>query len=163
MADIVQLIWAIVISMLPVTELRLGLPLAIGYAIKSNVPIWLVFFVILLANILVIFLVFLFLDYAHKHLVKIRFYERAFGFLLKRTQRKVDKIEKKMGIYGYIALAVFVGIPLPATGAWTGCLIAWILGLNRKKSILAISLGVLIAGILILAGTLGVIKIFDLS
>lgn len=163
MADIVQLIWAIVISMLPVTELRIGLPLAIGYAIKNNISVWLIFFIILLANIIVIFLVFLFLDYAHKHLVKIRFYERAFGFLLKRTQKKVDKIEKKSGIYGYIALAIFVGIPLPATGAWTGCLIAWILGLDRKKSILAISLGVLTAGVLILAGTLGVIKIFGLS
>lgn len=163
MADIVQLIWAIIISMLPITELRIGLPLAIGYAIKTGVPILLVFSIILLANLLVIFLVFLFLDYAHKHLMKIKAYKTAFGFLLKRTQKKVDKIEKKRGIYGYIALMLFVGIPLPATGAWTGCLIAWILGLDRKKSIWAISLGVLIAGVLILAGTLGVIKIFGLS
>ena len=163
MADIVQLIWAVIISMLPVTELRIGLPLAIGYAIKSNISIWLIFPIIISANILVIFLVFLFLDYAHKHLINIKAYKTAFGFLLKRTQKKVDKIEKKRGIYGYIALALFVGIPLPATGAWTGCLIAWLLGLERKKSIFAISLGVLIAGILILAGTLGVIKIFGLS
>ena len=163
MADIVQLIWAIIISMLPVTELRIGLPLAIGYAIKSNISVWLIFLIIISANILVIFLVFLFLDYAHKHLMNIKAYKTAFGFLLKRTQKKVDKVEKKRGVYGYIALALFVSIPLPATGAWTGCLIAWILGLDRKKSIFAISLGVLIAGVLILAGTLGVVKIFGLS
>ena len=163
MADIVQLIWAIVISMLPVTELRIGLPIAIDYAIKSSISVWFVFFVIILANILVIFLIFLFLDYAHKHLMKIDSYRKVFGFFLKRAQKKVDEVEKGMGVYGYIALALFVAVPLPATGAWTGCLIAWILGLDRKKSILAIALGVLIAGALILAGTLGVMKIFGLS
>ena len=51
---------------------------------------------------------------------------------------------------GFLALTLFVGIPLPGTGAWTGCLIAWILGLNRKKSVLSITLGVVIASILVI-------------
>ena len=52
MSGIVQLIWAIVISMLPVTELRIGLPIAIDYAIKSSISVWLVFFLVLLAKTL---------------------------------------------------------------------------------------------------------------
>jgi uncharacterized membrane protein len=57
---------------------------------------------------------------------------------------------------GYIALMIFVAIPLPGTGAWTGTLIAWTLGLNRLKSFIAIAVGVLIAGLLVLLLSLGV-------
>jgi len=80
---------------------------------------------------------------------------------MKRFQKKVDKFEKRYESIGFLALVLFVGIPLPGTGAWTGCLVSWILGLNRKKSIFAISLGVLIAGVLILLGTLGFISWFS--
>ena len=61
---------------------------------------------------------------------------------------------------GFLALVLFVAVPLPGTGAWTGCLASWLLGLERKKSILAIACGVLIAGIYVLLGTMGIIGLF---
>jgi len=70
-------------------------------------------------------------------------------------QKKIDKFERKYQKIGFLALMLLVAIPLPGTGAWTGCIISWVLGLERKKSIMAISAGVMIAGVLILLGMLG--------
>ena len=61
----------------------------------------------------------------------------------------------KMEVWGYLALTLFVAVPVPGTGAWTGTLVAWVLGLDRWKSIGAISLGVVIAGLIILFTSLG--------
>jgi uncharacterized membrane protein len=156
-----RIIWAIILSMLPVTELRVGLPLAIVYANEHNIPVSLVFSLIVLANILVIFFVFYFLDNIHHLLLRIKSYKKFFEFYIKKIQRKLDKFEKKYSAIGFLALTLFVAVPLPATGAWSGVLIAWLLGLDRKKSILSISLGVVIAGVLVLIGTLGFLRIFS--
>jgi len=126
-----QLILAIILSILPISELRGGLPIAINYAIKKGVSIWPIFSLIVLVNIFAIFLAFLILDYLHKHLMKFKGYRKIFGFFLKRTQKKAKYVEKRMKIYGYLALAIFVAVPIPITGAWTGTLIAWLLGLDR--------------------------------
>jgi len=155
-----RLFYAIILTLMPITELRAGLPLALIYAIDNNIPIFLIFLLIVLINILLIFFIFFFLDYLHSALMNIKIYKETYNKFLKRFQKKVDKLEKRHNVLGFLALTLFVAIPLPGTGAWTGTLAAWILGLNRKKSILAISLGVLIAGILILFGTLGVLKLF---
>ena len=157
-----QLLLAIILSVLPISELRGGLPVAVNYAIKNDLSVWPIFLLIILVNILVIFFIFFFLDFLHLSFMKIRCYRKTFDFFLERTRKKVRKVEKDMKNYGYLALAIFVAIPLPATGAWTGCLIAWILGLDRKKSILAISAGVLAAGIIILIVSLGVINLFKI-
>ncbi len=154
-----QLILASILSVLPISELRGGLPLALNYAVKNNVSVWLVFFLILALNILIIFFIFMFLDFLHSEFMKLGFYRKTFNFFLERTRKKAKKIEAGMEKYGYLALTLFVAVPLPATGAWTGCLIAWILGLERKKSILAISGGVIIAGILIFLASMGVINL----
>lgn len=155
-----RIIYALILTVMPVTELRVGLPLALVYALENNIPIYLVFPLIILLNILVIFFIFYFLDNLHNLFMKNNFYRKIFNSYMKRFQKKIDKFEIKYKSTGFFALVLFVGIPLPGTGAWTGCLVSWILGLNRKKSILAISLGVLIAGVLILLGTLGFISWF---
>lgn len=155
-----KLIYALILTIMPVTELRVGLPIAIIYAIEHNIPIILIFSLIVLLNILVIFLVFYFLDNLHNIFMNLKFYRKFFEVCLKRFQKKVDRFEKRYEILGFLALVLFVAIPLPGTGAWTGCLVSWLLGLDRKKSILAIALGVLIAGILVLLGTLGFINLF---
>jgi uncharacterized membrane protein len=157
-----KLLYAILLTLMPVTELRVGLPLAISYAIENNIPIFLIFLLIISVNILLIFFVFYFLDKIHSHLMKIKFYKNIFQKFLKRFQKKVDKFEEKHGKTEFWALALFVAVPLPGTGAWSGCLLAWILDLNRKRSILAISLGVIIAGIIILIGSLGFVKLFNM-
>lgn len=157
-----KLLYAIILTILPITELRVGLPVAISYAIENNIPIFLIFILIVLINILLVFFVFFFLDNIHKSLLKIKTYKRIFEKYLKRFQKKVDKFEKKHKTLGFFALTLFAAAPLPGTGAWSGCLLAWLLDLNRKKSILAISLGVLIAGIIILIGSLGFIELLNL-
>jgi uncharacterized membrane protein len=155
-----RIIYALILTVMPITELRVGLPLALIYALENNIPIYLIFPLIILLNILVIFFIFYFLDNLHATFMRIKLYRKIFNSYMKRFQKKVDKFEKKYESIGFLALILFVGIPLPGTGAWTGCLVSWILGLDRKKSIFAISLGVLIAGVLILLGTLGFISWF---
>jgi len=155
-----KLILAIILSILPISELRGGLPLAIIYANQHNIPIFFVFTLIVLTNILAIFIAFYFLDHLHKFFFKkIKFYRKFFESYINKLQKKVDKFENKYSTLGFLALTIFVGIPLPGTGAWTGCIISWLLKLDRKKSILSIAFGVIIAGILMLLGTLGVIAL----
>lgn len=153
-----KLIYAILLTMMPFTELRVGLPLAISYAIEQSIPIWLVFILILLLNILLIFFVFYFLDVIHRRLIDWRFYNKHFEKYLVRFQKKVDKFEHRREKLGFIALALFVAVPLPGTGAWSGCLVSWLLGLERKKSVLAIGIGILIAGLIILFASLGFVR-----
>ena len=150
-----KLLYAILLTLLPGTELRFGLPVAMLYAQENNISLILIFLLIVLINILLIFFIFFFLDYLHKWLINFKFYERFFKACLKKFQKRVDKFEKRHASLGFLALTLFVAIPLPGTGAWSGSLVSWILGLDRKKSILAISLGVSIAGLLIFLGVLG--------
>jgi uncharacterized membrane protein len=153
-----RIIYALILTVLPISELRGGLPLAILYARDSGISVLLIFILVILLNILVIFFIFYFLDNIHSLLMKTNFYRRIFEYFFRRFQRKVSKFEKRYKTLGFLALTLFVAIPLPVTGAWTGCLLAWTLGLDRKKSILSISAGVFIAGILILFGTLGYLR-----
>jgi uncharacterized membrane protein len=155
-----RLVYALILTIMPVTELRVGLPLAIIYAMEHNIPIMLIFSLVILLNILVIFGIFYFLDHLHNIFMKFKFYKRIFEKYIERFQKKVDVLEKKHNSGGFFALVFFVAVPLPGTGAWTGCLASWLLGLDRKKSILAIALGVLIAGIFVLLGTVSFINLF---
>lgn len=86
-------------------------------------------------------------------------YRRTFNFYLEKIQRKVDRFEKRHDKIGFYALLLFVAVPLPGTGAWSGTILSWLLGLDRKKSIMAIAAGVMIAGLIILLGTLGFISL----
>src|SRR3989338_1496616 len=137
------LIKAIIASLLPISELRGGIPIAVasGYSYLTA------FIVCVIANILVIPISFFILDYLNKYLMKIKIYKK----IIERSIEKGKKsIENKIGTkWEFIALMLFVGIPLPMTGAYTGTLIAWFFKLNRKKSYLALSLGVLMAGIIV--------------
>jgi uncharacterized membrane protein len=156
-----RILYAIILSFLPISELRGGLPLAILYAIDNKIPIILIFLAIVLVNILGFLFAFYFLDNIHNLFMKIKIYKRFFEKYALKLQKKADKFEKSYKNLGFLALMIFVAVPLPGTGGWTGALISWFLGLNRKKSIIYISLGVLIAGIIILLGTLGIIRIFS--
>jgi len=158
-----RILYAIILTILPISELRGGLPLAIIYARENNVPLILVISLVIMVNILMVFFIFFFLDVIHKKLLRVKFYRKFFDLYLGKIQKNIDKFEKRYSSLGFLALALFVAIPLPATGAWSGCLIAWILDLDRKKSILGISLGVIIAGILMSLGTLGFLSFFQIS
>jgi len=157
---VLKLIYALVLTIIPITELRVGLPLAISYATDKNIPFLLIFFLIVLLNILLIFFIFFFLDNLHKIFLKNKIYRKTFELYLKRLRKTTEKFNKRYDSLGFVALVLFVAIPLPGTGAWTGSLITWTLGLNRVKSIASIALGVIIVGIIIFIVSIGFINIF---
>ena len=150
-----QILIGFLLTMLPIFELRGGLPIIVEYTVRNGLSIWPYFLIVLILNILVIFLIFMFFDFIHKFFMKIKWYKVFMGHLLKKIQKKVGRVENKMNKWGYVALMFFVAIPLPGTGAWTGTLVAWTMGLNRLKSFFAIAIGVIIAGLLVLVFSLG--------
>ncbi|MCK4997033.1 small multi-drug export protein [Candidatus Pacearchaeota archaeon] len=155
-----QIYLAYLLTILPVFELRAGLPLVIEYALKNNQQIWPYVLIVIILNILAIFLAFMFLDFLHNILMNFKFYKKLINKVLIKAQKKAAKLEKKMDKWGYVALMLLVAVPLPGTGAYTGALVSWILGLNRKNSLIAIAAGVIIAGLLVLLITLGFARVF---
>ena len=132
----------ILLGLLPISELRGAIP----FAYFNGVPLWLSAVIGILSNALVPFIGFTFLGSLHKLLDKWPFYHRLFEKTVARARGKVgEKVHK----YGLLGLMLFVAIPLPITGAWTGTLGAWVLGLNPKKCMPFILLGVLISGIIV--------------
>ncbi len=137
-----SLIWTIILSILPISELRGGIP----YAILNGINPITAFLFAVLANILVIPIIFFFLDNIHGFLLNNRAYKKAFNFYI---TRKVDKVKRKYETLGLFVLFLFVAIPLPGTGAYTGVLLSWFFKLDRKKSFATIAFGVITAGIVI--------------
>jgi uncharacterized membrane protein len=165
-----EIFWLFILTLLPIFELRLTIPLGIlsgsmhlplfGNILGFGMPWQVVFAVCVIANALVTIPIFFFLDFFHHRFLHIGFYRRISDFFIARMQKKSRELKPQIDKYGYIALALFVGVPLPMTGAWSGALIAWLLGLDRKKSFVAITAGVLIAGIIVTLITLFGLGIF---
>jgi len=132
----------ILLSMAPIVELRGGIPLAIA----SGVSPLSAFLICVLANIVIIPIAFLFLNTINLLLLKIPSYNSFFHRTLERSRNKIHKSIEK---YGYFGLAIFVAIPLPLTGAYTGVLGAWALGMNKAKAFASIAIGVIISGIIV--------------
>ena len=103
------------------------------------------FIISFLGNILPIPFILLLINWIFKVLKKVPGINKAIFWLENKTMQKRDKIDK----YGIWGLLIFVAIPLPGTGGWTGALLASLLELDKKKSFLVISLGVFIAGLII--------------
>jgi len=129
-----------IVSLLPILELRGGL-LAASFL---KVEFMRAFIICFIGNILPIPLVLLFLDYILSLLKKWKITKKIIDWFERKVLSKREQIDK----YGYLGLLLFVGIPLPGTGAWTGSALAVLLGLNRKKSFVVILVGVLLAGII---------------
>jgi uncharacterized membrane protein len=127
---------------IPISELRGGIPIARAGGMDPFVA----YFFCVAANILVVPIVLLFIQTLHKLLLRFGWYARFSEKLIERARRKV---KKKVDKFGYIGLVIFVALPLPFTGAYTGALGAWILGMDMKKSFFAVALGVLIAGVIV--------------
>ena len=148
-----NLIISILLSIAPISELRGGIPYGIGFGYN---PL-LVFALCTLANILIIFVIFAFLDTLHDYFMKIKIYRKLFYRTIKKGRKK---IESKIGTaWEPIALFLLVAIPLPGTGAYTGSIVAWFFKLNRKKSLIAITLGVITAGIILTLVATGVVTL----
>lgn len=132
------------ISMVPLIELRGGVPFGTG----MDLPWHWCLIVCMIGNMIPVPLIFFF---ARKLLLwgsKKKVVGKFCSFCLQKGESGGKKLQEKAGKGIYVALLLFVGIPLPGTGAWTGTLAASILDLDFKKSTLAVVLGVLLAGII---------------
>jgi uncharacterized membrane protein len=142
-----NLLIAFVLGILPVSEIRGG----VLYVFATSNDMYSAIQGLatsLLGNLLVPFIAYKLLDLldtAFKSKYTPNIIKKIYLLILEYSRRKTRNISGK----GYAALIVFVAIPFPATGAWTGTLVAYVLGFNRKKAILAIELGVLIATIIV--------------
>ena len=138
-----------IISLMPILELRGGLIAA--SLLKLN---WVKSFVIcFIGNIIPIPFILWFITPLFDKMKKTKLFSGIVNKLENKAMSKKDKIEKLK----YIGLLLFVGIPLPGTGAWTGCLIAALLDMDKKKSMLYAILGVILAGIIMLLFSYGLL------
>lgn len=132
----------IIVATLPIAELRGSIPLAI---LQFKFP-WLKAFVLsIFGNMLPIIPWILFLNYFQGKLMRFALINRFFTWLFARTRRKGKLIEE----YETLGLMLFVSIPLPITGAWTGAIAAFIFGIRFRHAMLAITIGVIIAGVIV--------------
>lgn len=129
-------------AMLPIIELRGAIPIGVA---SFDLPVYQTFILAVIGNMLPIFFILLFFDFANKLLMKTKFGKKLLEKIFERTRKKGKLIQK----YEELGLIFFVAIPLPITGAWTGALAAYLFGLKFWKSIFAIFLGVLCAGVIV--------------
>jgi uncharacterized membrane protein len=135
---------------LPVSEVRGAIPLAIG--MYGYAP-WQAYLLSVLGNLLPIIPLLLFLGPVSDYLRRFSWGDWFFSWLFARTRRKYIQDHENFGL---TALAIFVAIPLPMTGAWTGCAVAFLLGFRFWPAFVAIASGVLLAGVIVTAAVVGV-------
>lgn len=129
-------------SLLPISELRGAIPLAI---FKFKFPLWKAFILSVIGNTIPVIFLISFLGLIEKYSSKIKFLDKIFNFLKKRALKR-KKIYEKYEIFG---IYIFVAIPLPFTGAWTGCLLSYLLMLNPIKAFISILFGIITAGLIV--------------
>lgn len=144
----------ILLAMTPINELRGTIPIALGLWHLQPLE---AFFLAYLGNIIPVVLLLWFWGFLTRSLMKkSRAFDKIVNWFFERTRQR---FYKKYSLYGDLALVLFVAIPLPFTGAWSGTVAAFLFGIPYLKSLGLISLGVAIAGIIVLAGTMGIISI----
>lgn len=150
MSNLFNELTVLVVAAAPISELRGAIPLALEVfdfsILKTLVLVW-------IGNFLPVPIILFLLGPIEKFLRKYRFFDKFFVWLYKRTHHKFsDKYLK----WGELALVLFVAIPLPITGAWTGTLAAYLFEIPRRYAIPLIFLGILIASIIVTILTFGV-------
>lgn len=140
-----------IISLLPVLELRGGLIAATLLEVEPVVA----YIISIIGNILPVPFILLFIKKIIEWMgnSKINIFKKIVKFLHKKVEKNKDKIEK----YGYLGLVLFVGVPLPGTGAWTGCLVAALLDMDRKKSFACVLCGVVMASVIMMIISYGLL------
>jgi uncharacterized membrane protein len=139
------------ISALPITELRGAIPVAL---IIYKMPVFSAYFFAVLGNIVPVIFLLLYLKPFSDFLCRWHFLNIFFKWLFKRTHQYEEKFEK----YGALFLLVFVAVPLPGTGAWTGSIAAFVFGIRFWYAFPAIVGGIIIAGIIVTLTSLGIIS-----
>lgn len=140
-----------IISLMPILELRGGLIAAALLGLDA-IPSYIISIV---GNVIpvpfILLLITKILEWMRNS--KISFFNKIANWLFSKVEKHKGQIEK----YGYLGVVLFVGIPLPGTGAWTGSLIASVLELDRKKTFVAVMIGILMASIIMMIVSFGLI------
>lgn len=150
-------LWVFLISMVPIVELRGAIPVAVG----MGLPLIPSYIICIIGNMLPVPFIYFF---ARKVLIwgaDKPVIGKFFTFCLEKGEKGGKKLQAKAGRGLFVALLLFVGIPLPGTGAWTGTLAASLLDMDFKSSVIAVMCGVLLAGVimaLISNGVLGALS-----
>ena len=142
------------ISMVPIIELRGAIP----YGVMFGLPLWLTYIIAIVGNMLPVPIIFFFARRVLEWGADKPYIGKLFTFFLEKGHRGGEKLKAKAGRGLYWALLLFVGIPLPGTGAWTGTLAASLLDMDFKKSVAACMGGVLLAGCI-----MGVLSVLGVS
>ena len=145
----------LICSMIPIIELRGAIPLGVGLGLNP----WVAFLLAILGNMIpvpfILLLIKKFIAWCSKSNVK--FLQKFGAFLLRKAEKNRSKVER----FGFWGVALFVAIPLPVTGAWTGSLVAAVIDLKFWKAMLSCLIGLIIAGLIVLAITVGISTLFS--
>jgi len=148
------------ISMVPLIELRGAIPYAVGFISSgAELSLPLCYLIAIVGNMIPVPIIFLFARKVLEWGKDKKIIGVFFTFCLEKGKKGGDKLQAKAGRGLYLALLLFVGIPLPGTGAWTGTLAASILDMDFKKSVLAVVGGVVLAGIIMGIASAGLFSV----
>ncbi|MBW3013876.1 small multi-drug export protein [Candidatus Woesearchaeota archaeon] len=136
------LLYALILCVTPVFELRAGIPVAIA----AGYGAWFAFLVCSLVNLIAIPICYIFLETFHKIFYRVPLYRRLFDKYVEKLRRRSHKYMEKWGDY---AIILFVALPIPGSGAYTGVLLSWLLGIKKRHMFLAVMIGVFIAGAIV--------------
>jgi len=132
-----------IVAALPISELRGSIPLALSFGMSISKAFWLS----ILGNAIPVIPVLFFLKPVSERLRRFKIFSRFFDWLFNRTLKKADTIQK----YEALGLAIFVAIPLPMTGAWTGAIAASLLKMRFRYALIGVMAGILGAGLIVSA------------
>lgn len=144
------------VSMVPLIELRGAIPFGLSNLLGDPLPIIPLYIVCIIGNMLPVPIIFFFARKVLEWGADKKFIGKFFSFCLEKGEKGGKKLQEKAGRGLYVALFLFVGVPLPGTGAWTGTLAASFLDMDFKKSSIAVMAGVLLAGIIMGLASFGV-------
>ena len=144
----------VICSMIPIIELRGAIPL--GAAL--GLPWWQNYIISVIGNFVPVPFILLFINAILRWMAssKVKFFNKVANWLFAKAEKNREKIEK----YAFWGVALFVAIPLPATGAWTGSLVAAVFNMKFWKSMLSALIGILIAGVVLTLISYGVVALF---
>ena len=132
------------VSMVPLVELRGAIPISQGF----QLPLLQSYIISVIGNMLPVPVIYLFARKVLEWGADKKYIGKFFTFCIEKGHKGGEKLKEKAGRGLFVALLLFVGIPLPGTGAWTGTLAASFLDMGFKKSVIAVLLGVLLAGVI---------------
>lgn len=145
-------LYIFLISMVPLIELRGAIPVSQGF----QLPLLQSYIVCVIGNMLTVPVIYLFARKVLEWGKDKKYIGKFFTFCIEKGHKGGEKLKEKAGRGLFVALLLFVGIPLPGTGAWTGTLAASFLDMGFKKSVIAVLLGVLLAGVIMGIASAGV-------